>query len=51
MRGGAPLRKRNIAKLSLHIPDAPARPAEKPNFSYLGLLLKNSPSGSCAKYV
>ena len=27
--------KRNIIKLSLHIPDAPARPGEKPNFSYL----------------
>ncbi|MGA7676263.1 MAG: thiamine pyrophosphate-dependent enzyme [Rhizomicrobium sp.] len=27
--------KRNIVKLSLHIPDAPARPGEKPNFSYL----------------
>jgi 2-oxoisovalerate dehydrogenase E1 component alpha subunit len=33
MGGGAPLR--NTVKLSLHIPDAPARPGDKPNFSYL----------------
>lgn len=33
MRGAVPLR--NTVKLSLHFPDAPARPGEKPNFSYL----------------